>query len=103
MWPIVTPATRTTYFDRDTCLPMNSALMSRNFLCKDPIFFKYNAKSRLNDRKMNFLQTLLKKDIMNMVGKYYFENSSSIQTRRVFPRAVSLTNVLVFALSAQLN
>ena len=40
---------------------------------------------------------------MNMVGKYNLENSSSIQTHRVFPRVVSLRNVLVFAQSVQLN
>ena len=49
-----------------------------------------------------FLTTLLKKDIINMVGKYY-ENFSSGRTYRVFSRVVSLRNVLAFARSAQLN
>ena len=40
---------------------------------------------------------------MDMVGKYCFENSSSIPTHKVFLRAVSLRIVLAFARSAQLN
>ena len=40
---------------------------------------------------------------MKMVGKYYFENFSSIRNHRMFPRAVSLRNVLAFARSAQLK
>ena len=40
---------------------------------------------------------------MNMVGKHYFENFSSIRTHKVFPQTVSLRIVLAFARSAQLN
>ena len=46
------PATRTNYFDRDTCLPMKQLTATSRL--KRRTIYKYKTKSRLNDRKMNF-------------------------------------------------